>query len=164
MTLQVFHDAFNLNGLQSTYRITIDRIGLPCRIINLDRIQVISRILPVDTHRFHLPFRIGQTQGRVTKEHIAFFLLPATRLGHTIDITQSVMLFALNAEQIVVDTRSEILVMGTIGHTRCCEHGNHAAILVEEGIFAQRGTHVVVVAAELAGTRNHQGIHRSISP
>ena len=161
---QVFHHAFNLHRLQCADGVVINGESLPSVVVNLNGIQVVARIFPVDAHRFHRPLRIGQTQGRVAEKHIAFLVFLARGFRHAVHVAQAVMLLAHNAEKVVVDALAEGEVVRALCHPRSGEHGNHAAVLVEEGVFAQRGTHVVVVAAELAGTRNHQRIHRSISP
>ena len=130
----------------------------------MDRVEHITRILPVDAQRLHLPLGIGQTQSRVAKEHIAFFIYATVGFSHTIDVAQTVVLAAIDTEQLVIKPFGEVLVAAAVSYPRSGKHGNHATILVEEGILAQRSAFVVIITAELTGASDHKRIHRSIAP
>ena len=61
IAIEILYDTHNLDRLQGSDGIQINWIGLPCRIIDLNRVQIITRIPAVDAQRLHFPFWIDQT-------------------------------------------------------------------------------------------------------
>ena len=125
---------------------------------------MISRILSIDAQRLHGPFGIAEAQGGISEKDITLLRQATAGLRPAVDIAQAQTFASCEAEQVIINALGKALVLGTISHPRSGEHGNHSAILVEEGIFAQRSTLVVVVAAEFTGARDHERIHRGVAP